>query len=337
MRMAQFTECGEPETVVRLVHGQQPIPLRGEVLVRMIASPINPSDLLYIQGQYGIRPELPSTPGFEGVGVVESHGGGVLGWLRKGKRVAVINDNKKLGNWSEYTIAKARQVVPVPDSIDDAQAASFFVNPATAIVLTQHLLKLKPGDWLLQTAANSNLGQMIIRMGKTNGFHTICVVRKAEQVDNLKRIGADVVIVDDGQPFAEQLLKSAQKPIPIKFAIDPVGGSLGTRVVEALSPQGRVVGYGLLSGEPIQIDPRQMISGSKSYEGFWLADWMKRQSIPTLLRLFRQIRREISSGVLRTEPGRSFSLEQLPDALHEACRPGTTGKILLRIAANPVA
>ena len=68
-----------------------PEPKRGEVLVRMLVSPVNPSDLMFVHGKYGLKPSLPATPGFEGVGVVEATGGGLLGWLRKGKRVAVIN------------------------------------------------------------------------------------------------------------------------------------------------------------------------------------------------------------------------------------------------------
>ena len=75
----------------------KPTPARGEVLVRMLASPINPSDIMYTEGKYGLKPHLPATPGFEGVGVVEGTGGGLLGWLRSGKRVAVVND--RVGNW----------------------------------------------------------------------------------------------------------------------------------------------------------------------------------------------------------------------------------------------
>ncbi|MFO0822099.1 MAG: hypothetical protein U0792_03100 [Gemmataceae bacterium] len=95
---------------------RHPQPGRSEVLVRMLASPINPSDLMYIAGKYGLQPKaLPATPGFRGRGrCIEGTGGRLLGWLRHGKRVAVIND--RIGNWAEYTVTKARQVVPVPDA-----------------------------------------------------------------------------------------------------------------------------------------------------------------------------------------------------------------------------
>src|SRR5262245_13164150 len=151
MKRVVFERPGPPAEVLRVQDDvPAPEPRRGEVLVRMLASPINPSDLMYIAGGYGIKPRLPATPGFEGVGVVEASGGGVLGWLRKGKRVAVISDRN--GNWAEYTVTKARQVVPVPDDLSDEPAATFFVNPATAVVMTQDVLKIPAGAWLLQSA-----------------------------------------------------------------------------------------------------------------------------------------------------------------------------------------
>src|SRR5262249_41221898 len=126
------------------------------------ASPINPSDLLFAQGSYGRRPSLPATPGFEGVGIVEQAGGGLLGRLRVGRRVAVLNGQG--GNWQEQVIISARQAVPVPRALADEQAAAFFVNPASAVIMTRWILKVPRGAWLLQTAAGSALGRMVIRL-----------------------------------------------------------------------------------------------------------------------------------------------------------------------------
>ena len=151
-------------------------------------------------GRYGLKPRLPATPGFEGVGVVEATGGGLLGWLRKGKRVAVIND--RIGNWAEYTVTKARQVVPVPDDLSDEQAATFFVNPATAIIMTRDVLRVPPGEWLLQSAAGGELGKMVIRLGKKYGFRTLNVVRRREQVEELKELGGGCGARRIGRPLS---------------------------------------------------------------------------------------------------------------------------------------
>ncbi len=106
MKAVVFDQPGNPASVLLLRDVPTPTPNRGEVRVRMLASPINPSDLLYIEGRYTVPAKLPATPGFEGVGVVEQSGGGLLGWFMTGRRVVVLNDRN--GNWSEQTIASAK-------------------------------------------------------------------------------------------------------------------------------------------------------------------------------------------------------------------------------------
>lgn len=328
MKSIVFDRHGPPAEVLELRDMPKPTPARGEVLVRMIASPINPSDLLYIEGQYGLKPQFPATPGFEGVGVVEATGGGLLGWLRKGKRVAVVND--RIGNWQEYTVTKARQVIPVPDSLSDEQAACFFVNPATAIAMTRHVLAVPPGEWLLQSAAGSALGKMVIRLGKLFGFRTVNVVRRREQVEELKALGADIVIVESDGPIAEQVRKAVGGD-GVKYAIDPVSGPTGSEIVASLAPGGRYLLFGALSAQALAIDPRQLITGSKRMEGFWLGDWAKKQSIPSLLKLFKQVRALIADGTLATEFAGTFTIDQIATAVTLAAKPGKGGKVLLRI------
>src|SRR5581483_6859099 len=133
------------------------------------------------RGQYGRLPTLPAPPGFERMGVIDAVGPGLLArlrGLRPGRRVAALNGPG--GNWQEEVILSARHVVPIPDDIPDEQAAAFFVNPATALVMTQRVLKVAPGSWLVQNAAGSALGRMVIRLGKQAGFHTINLVRNLQ-------------------------------------------------------------------------------------------------------------------------------------------------------------
>src|SRR5262249_21486169 len=133
----------------------------------MLASPIGPADLLLVRGEYGYRPKLPATPGTEGVGIVEA-GRGLLGRLRVGRRVAVLNETG--GNWQEEVVVPALRVVPISRHVPDDQAATVFVNPATAFIMTRLVLKVPPGAWLLQTAAGSALGRMVIRLGGISAF-----------------------------------------------------------------------------------------------------------------------------------------------------------------------
>jgi NADPH2:quinone reductase len=324
-----FDRTGPPDEVLAVREVPTPAPGRGEVRVRMLASPVNPSDLLYVGGQYTVAPTLPATPGFEGVGVVESSGGGLLGRFLVGKRVVVMGS--RTGNWAEFAVASAKQCIPVPADLTDEQAATFFINPATALAITRHVLSVPPGEWLLQTAAGSALGKMVIRLGREHGFRTLNVVRRREQVEELKALGADRVLCDADGPLPEQVRKIV--PDGVRYALDPVGGATGSNVLLCLAPGGRLVVYGTLSGEPITVHPRFLIEG-RTVEGFWLGRWAKSRSLPQKLRLVRQIRRLIRSGVLTTEVAATYPLEQVTEAVRRAAAPGKGGKVLLSIAAG---
>jgi NADPH:quinone reductase len=275
-----------------------------------------------------VLPALPATPGFEGIGVVDEVGPGVLGRWVQGKRVLAINGAG--GNWAEYAVIPARQARPVPADIPDEQAAVAFVNPATVLALARNVLKVRRGDWLLQSAAGSTLGRMMIKLGRHDGFKTLNVVRRREAVDELKTLGGDAVISSADGPIDEQVRRIVGGE-GVKFAIDPVGGETGTAVFRSLAPEGRLVLYGTLSGEPIQIDPRLVISGNRAVEGFWLGHWMRERSIPAVLILFREIASMIRQGVLSSEIGRTYPLAEIGEAARQADSVARRGKVLVRL------
>ncbi|HXD87409.1 MAG TPA: zinc-dependent alcohol dehydrogenase family protein [Urbifossiella sp.] len=326
MQAVVFDRYGPPGEVLQVRETAQPVPGRGEVLVRMIASPINPSDVMFVEGRYTMAAQLPATPGFEGVGIVERSGGGILGRLRRGKRVAVIHDQR--GSWAEYTVTKSRLVVPVPEAIPDEQAAAFFVNPATAIAMTRDVLRIPPGEWLLQSAAGGELGKMIIRLGQRFGFRTMNVVRRREQVEELKKLGADQVLVEADGPVDEQV-KRLTNGNGVRFAIDPVGGATGSGVIASLGAGGRCLLYGSLTDEPLSVHPRRLISAAIRIEGFWLGQWAKQQSIPRMLRLFKQVRGMMTDGTLTSHIAAKYPLSQVREAVAHAVAPGKGGKVIL--------
>lgn len=331
MKAIRFHHFGNPEDVLEIQDLPLPEPGPGQVRVRMTASPINPSDLLVVRGQYGQLPVLPATPGFEGVGVVEAAGRGLLGRFRLGKRVAVLQGGG--GTWQERVIVPAKQVFPIPPAIPDDQAASFFVNPASALVMTQFLLQVPAGAWLLQTAAGSALGQMILRLGKISGFRTINVVRRREQAEELRRLGGDAVICT-AEESLEERVKTITRGAGVPFALDAVGGATGSAAVRALAPGGRLLVYGTLSGEALALNSRDLMTGNRRIEGFWLSHWIRRQRPLTMLRLFRQIRRLMAAGVFSTRVAASFPLAEIQTAVRRADAPGRDGKILLRIGTG---
>jgi NADPH:quinone reductase-like Zn-dependent oxidoreductase len=331
MKAAVFEAFGNPWEVLRVREIPEPHPGPGEVRVRMILSPVNPSDLLVVQGRYGVLPRLPATPGFEGVGVVDEVGPGLFGRLVQGKRVVVINDRG--GNWAEFAVIPWRQARPVPQDIPDDQAATSFVNPATVLAMVRQILGVRRGEWLLQSAAGSTLGRMIIKLGRHDGFRTLNVVRRRQAIDELKVLGGDAVISSEDGPIDEQVRRITGGE-GVRHAVDPVGGATGTEVFRSLAPKGRLLLYGTLSGQPIEIDPRLMIAGHQIVEGFWLGHWMRARSIPSVLLLFREIAALIRREVLRSEIGQVYPLDQIVQAAREAEMVGRHGKVLVRLTPD---
>ena len=244
MKAVVFEKFGDPTQVLQVRDVPDPHPGPGEVRVRMILSPLNPSDLMVVEGRYGVLPTLPATPGFEGVGIVDEVGPGLLGRWVQGKRVVAINSQG--GNWAEYAVIPARQARPVPHDIPDEQAAAYFVNPATVLAMVRHILAVPKGEWLLQSAAGSTLGRMVIALGKHDGFKTLNVVRRREAIDELKKLGGDAVISSSDAPIEEQVSRITGGK-GVRFAIDPVGGQTGTQVFRSLGENGRLILYGTLS------------------------------------------------------------------------------------------
>ena len=320
---------GEPSEVLQVRDLPSAEPGPGQVRVRMLASPINPSDLLFVRGSYGPRGKLPVTPGFEGVGVIDAVGPGLLKHLRGlrvGRRVGVLRGTT--GNWRQSVVLPARFAVPIPDDIPTEQAASFFVNPATVVAMVERVLDVRAGAWLLQTAAAGALGKMVIRLGKHRGFHTINLVRRPEQADELRTLGADEAIATNQENAAEKLA-TLTKGQGVPFALDAVGGAMGRLAVESLGTGGRLLVYGTLSDEPIPIEPRTLIGGQKSVAGFWLSLWADAQRPLAMLSLFREIFALMRAGVFVTDIAAKCPLDDIQSAVREAERAGRAGKVLL--------
>jgi NADPH:quinone reductase-like Zn-dependent oxidoreductase len=262
------------------------------------------------------------------VGVVEESGGGWLGRRVLGKRVAVLNGIT--GNWAEHAVIPAHQAIPVPADLPDEQVASFFVNPATAWAMVKEVLRIPRGDWLLQTAAGSALGRMVIRLARQEGIRTINVVRRPEQASELKSEGADEVVCNKTESLPERVQQIAGDG-GVHYALDAVAGTTGAEALASLGRGGRMLVYGALSGESTPIDPRVLIVGQKRVEGFWLKEWMDEQSLLRKFFLMKRVARLIRSGTLATPIGEQFPLDRVQDAVRAAEAVGHGGKVLLRI------
>jgi NADPH:quinone reductase-like Zn-dependent oxidoreductase len=187
MKALIFRETGEPNGILKLADIPTPPLAPGEALVRVLLSPINPSDLHLVRGRYGYQPELPASPGAEGVGIVEAVGPGVQGPI-VGTRVVFVH---MWNTWREQIVCPVDRLVPVPDGLDDPAAATSYTNPLTAWALTRSSHNLKEGDWLLQTAAASSVGKLVLQLAQLYRFKTINVIRRREQETIIRNLGGN--------------------------------------------------------------------------------------------------------------------------------------------------
>lgn len=323
MNAAELKAFGTPWDVVDCIEVDDPaLPAADEVIVEMQAGPINPAEILLIQGKYAAKPPLPSQLGIEGVGNIIAVGSDITA-LKEGDQVISLDRT----NWAEMCLLKQNQVIKLPSGIDIQQASMLKVNPATALKMLANYVELKPGDWVIQNAANSGVGASLISLAKARGIHTVNVVRRSDLIEPLKASGADVVVVD-GEDLATRV-KAAVGGGDIKLAIDAVAGEACMRLAECLADEGIVVNYGLLSGKPCMITADQTVFHGISLTGFWLAKVMRSMSMAELQALYAELAQYVIDGTLHVNVEASYPLTEIKQALEHASREGRSGKILV--------
>ncbi|WP_334266714.1 zinc-dependent alcohol dehydrogenase family protein [Edaphobacter sp. HDX4] len=247
-----FRETGEPKSVLELAEIPTPPLAPGEALVRVLLSPINASDLHMARGRYGRQPELPASPGLEGVGIVEAVGPGVQG-STVGTRVVFVDT---WNTWREQIVCPVDKLVPVLDGLDDPAAATSYINPLTAWALTLSTHKVKEGDWLLQTAAASSVGKFVLQLAQQYRFKTINVIRRREQESIIRNLGGNEVIYTSDEDLKARLQELTGGK-GVERAIDCVAGEVGAEVARNLAPAGTMLVYGALSSHR-QTDPAKL-------------------------------------------------------------------------------
>ncbi|OIN60140.1 zinc-dependent alcohol dehydrogenase family protein [Arsenicibacter rosenii] len=325
MKAAIFQQTGLPADVLEATERPIPEPGPGEILIRVIASPINPSDLSFIQNRYGIRPKLPdSGAGFEGVGVIEKPGEGVD--LRIGMRVSFTS----VGTWAEYAIANAQAIIPIPDMMTDDVAAQLFVNPFTAYAMVQDSgVKAGPDQWLMLTAAGSAFGKMVIQLCHLKGINVIGTVRRDDLNDELKALGLTAVINTETEDMAHRV-KQITGGKGVQCVLDAVGGHTATEALKCLAKNGTMLVYGLMSSEDPIVNVGLMIFKGLTVKGFWLSDWMKHADSQIRKEVAQQVISLLASGTIKLPVEASYGLDQIKEAVQHADRPGRHGKILVR-------
>lgn len=324
MKAAQLTAIGPAEKVVECIDVPDPeAPGDGEVLVDIVACSINPADILLIEGNYASIPDTPCALGIEGAGTVAAVGAGVDN-LKVGDKVMSLGRT----NWAQQVRDRSETFIRLPAEADLAQAAMLKVNAATAHLMLTRYVPLSAGDWVIQDAANSGVGANLIRLAHAEGIRTVNIVRREELIEPLRKLGADVVVVD-GPDLAERVEREVEGA-QIKLGIDAVGGTAIGRLTDCVGDGGTVVNYGLLSGEPCQINAFNFVFRGITVTGFWLANLMRSMAFEQIQGLYDELTGRVIDGTVHVEVEASYPLDRISDAMAHAKREARGGKVQLR-------
>ena len=317
-----FSQFGKPDEVLRLEELAIGQPGAGEVLVKMLAATINPSDLGTIGGSYGVLPELPAVGGLEGIGEVLEVGGGDDGW-KEGDRVRMPADS---GVWRSHIVCKGELLEKVPVDIPVEQAAMAAVNPLTAELLVGMLGD--GGGWIVQNAANSAVGLAVIQIAKAKRIRTVNLVRREELLEPLLAMGADHVLLDndDAVKSVRDLGKGYGLP---SLGLNAVGGESAYRMSKMLAQGGQHVTYGAMTGEAVRFPTRYLIFDDIRYSGFWVTRWRKATPSDAVTEHEERVYQYFREGVLELPVEKAYRLEEYRTALEHNSQP-RLGKVLFK-------
>ena len=318
MKAIHLTVYGNPAQNLQMVEVPEPnMPSAGEALVRMEYAPVDYSDLLLANGVYFLNPGLPSVIGGEGAGIVETIGPGVTS-VKVGDRVTIPF---RTFTWAEKVIAPADGLFVVPASIDSKTASMLNINPTTAVLLLSEFVKLKPKDWIVLNAANSQVARCLIAVGKSRDLNIIGIVRRSELIPELEKLGVDFVGVES--PELSRQIQSATGGMPISLGLDAVGGPSAAMIAGALSPGAHFVSYAWLSGLPIHLSQGDLIGKRLNIRGFWM---YHEEFLPRMRAALTEATQVVASGKLNLSITATYKPSQIKEAIEQAER---GGKVLL--------
>lgn len=321
MRSVVFEKYGVPEQVLKVEQRDMPVPGPGQVLVRMVLSPIHNHDLMTVAGLYGVKPPLPAVGGTEAVGVVEALGEGVS-HLRTGQRVA----GGASQTWADYYLAEAARLVPVPDGVSDETACQLISMPLSAKMIIADL-GIKPGQWMVQNAGNGAVGKLVARFATEQGVHVVSLVRRDETVEELRALGIGNVVSTGGEGWQERV-RDLAGGAPIVRGLDSLGGDGPEHLFEVMADGSELVNFGAMTGRPLRITPGSLLFRQMKVRGFW---GMK-PNLPAaeIGRMLGELVSAAAKGELDLPVDGVFALEQVAEAVRASDEPGRRGKVVLR-------
>ncbi|GBF51159.1 Zn-dependent oxidoreductase [Leptospira ryugenii] len=323
MKAVTIVKYDETSPILELREKEMPEPKDNEVLIKIHASPINPSDLMFIRGLYGIKKKAPVAAGFEASGTVVSVGKEIR-FLKPNMLVSCVSGHND-GSWSEYMLTTEENCLPLVEGITLDEACCFFVNPMTAWAMVTKALEEKHPA-MIQTAAASALGKMVVRLCAEKQLPLINIVRKKEQEDSLRALGAEYVINSETPQFEKELYKTAKK-LNATYAIDAVAGTTAQKVIECIPYGGKLICYGALSEQNIPINAGMILFQNKKIEGYWLTSWIYSIGLEEFQKQAKEAQKYLKT-IFQTKINKRYPLEEFQEGLEYYKAHMTEGKVV---------
>jgi NADPH2:quinone reductase len=308
-----------------------PKPGKGEILIRMDSSPINPSDNSFLKGNYGSKKLPPVIAGFEGSGKVVATGRDFMSARLLGKQVACFAPPTGNGTWAEFMLTGSKLAIPLKRQMDLEQGSMLMVNPLSVMAMLDIARKMRCRA-IANTAAASALGQMLNHLCIEQNLTLVNIVRRQEQLELLHQKGAKHVLDSSESNFKKQMADLFNE-LKVSLAFDAIAGQSTYDLLEALPDRGEVMVYGGLSEKPMSVHPGNLIFEGKKVTGFWLSDWVAHQPLLKLLRTFGKIQK-IMTHSHKTTISRRVTLQETQQGLHEYLKNMTAGKVLVKPSAT---
>ena len=312
MKAIQITEFGGPE-VMQLVDLPDPIAGPDQVLINVSAIGLNFADTVQIRNQYVTQQKLPLIPGLE-----------VVGTTSEGKRVlASISE----GAYAQKVVAHKSAAMEIPEGVSDEAALAMLVQGTTAWHILKTFGHLVPGESVVVHAGAGGVGSVAIQLAKMWGARVIAVTSSDEKSALAKSLGADVTVDSKSANLAQAML-DANNGKPVDLVLEMVGGKTFDASLEVLAPFGRVIVYGMASGEmATPVNSISLLGSNKTITGFWLGHCFGKKEL--LDDVIAQLFILIKNGKLKPIIGATFPLSKAGDAHRAIVGRGTTGKITL--------
>lgn len=322
MKALFFDKEGDPQDVIYLKQTGIPEPKENEVRVKWLGSPVNPADSIFIQGKYRFKAKFPQIAGLEGAGIVDAVGDNIQ--LPKGTLVAFLSKNA----WAEYVIVHKDELYVLPDNFPTEKAVQFVLNPVTAWGLLKRA-GVKSGDWLLLTAGNSMVSLIVTQIARKLGVRVISTVRNSDYTARIKELGA-IEVIDTSKESIVQRVNEITGGKGVSAAIDAVGGETGTQVAQSLALNGRLIAYGVLSADPIQVHNSLLVYKNISLMGFGVRGFLESLSAEEKQHMTKSLIEILSAEDFKMDVAKSYSLDNFADALKANASGPVNGKIIFK-------